>query len=105
MCNDHAGDTAGPKGDVTTRFTFLNINGVNLRNEAAALQDINENSDHSAGVPFDQVGVCVSLLMYTKRTRVRWFCRRCPPSNSFVVSSRALRPPFPSNWCLPNCFT
>jgi hypothetical protein len=43
MCNDHAGDTAGPKGDGTTRFIFLNINGVNLRNEAAALHDIFED--------------------------------------------------------------
>jgi hypothetical protein len=64
-----------------------------------------ERQQHSAGVPFDRVGICVSLLMYTKRTRVRRFCRRCPPSNSFVVSSRALRPPFPGNWCLPICFT
>ena len=43
MSNDHAGDTAGPKEDRTTRFTFLNINGVNLRNEAAALRDIFED--------------------------------------------------------------
>jgi exonuclease III len=43
MSNDHAKDTAGPKGDGTTSFTFLNINGVNLRNEAAALRDIFED--------------------------------------------------------------
>jgi hypothetical protein len=43
MRNNHAGDTAGPKGDGTTRFTFLNINGINLRNDAAALQDIFED--------------------------------------------------------------
>jgi hypothetical protein len=43
MSNDHDGDTAGPKGDETNRFTFLNINGVYLRNEAAALRDIFED--------------------------------------------------------------
>ena len=42
QCNDHVGDTTGPKGDDTTRFTFHNINGVNLRNDAAALRDIFE---------------------------------------------------------------
>jgi hypothetical protein len=43
MRNDHAGDTAGPKGDGTTQFIFLNINGVNLRNSAVALRDIFED--------------------------------------------------------------
>jgi hypothetical protein len=32
-----------PRVDGTTRFIFLNINGVNLRNEAAALRDIFED--------------------------------------------------------------
>jgi prophage maintenance system killer protein len=42
MRNDHVGDKAGPKGDNATRFSFLSINGVNLRFDAMALQDIFE---------------------------------------------------------------
>jgi hypothetical protein len=43
MSNNHAGDRAGPKGHATTRFKFLNINGVNLRSAAAAFRDVFED--------------------------------------------------------------
>jgi hypothetical protein len=43
MRNDHAGNSAGPKGDNTTWFSLLNINSVNLCNDAAALRDIFED--------------------------------------------------------------